>query len=162
MYRADADLVRHISQERHKISPRRIPELREVKMQQHAQRWLKGPTLSAIVGRLFFSVLLRRERPALVRRPPRDPVFDSCTSVFVGRLASADGSTMTSHSCDSGTDRTWITIVPHRSHPPGEMGKVYFEPKRSKGPDDTDRMETGEIPLSGRRPMPTSTPPIRS
>ena len=38
--------------------------------------------------------------------------FDSCTSVLVGRLASVDGSTMTSHSCDSGTDRTWMTIVP--------------------------------------------------
>jgi hypothetical protein len=31
---------------------------------------------------------------------------EGCTSILVGRLASADGSTMTSHSCDSGTDRT--------------------------------------------------------
>jgi len=75
-----------------------------------------------------------------------DQVFDGCTSIFVGRLASADGSTMTSHSCDSGTDRTWITIVPRASHKPGEMEKVYSDPKRTKGPDDTDRIETGEIP----------------
>jgi dipeptidase len=72
--------------------------------------------------------------------------FDSCTSVLVGRLASVDGSTMTSHSCDSGTDRTWMTIVPNAKHKPGEMAKVYYEPKRTKGPDDTDRLVTGEIP----------------
>jgi dipeptidase len=72
--------------------------------------------------------------------------FDSCTSILVGRLASVDGSTMTSHSCDSGTDRTWMTIVPNARHKPGEMAKVYYEPKRTKGPNDPDRLETGEIP----------------
>ncbi len=78
-----------------------------------------------------------------------DAVFDNCTSVFVGRLATADGSTMTSHSCDSGTDRTWITIAPRAVHKPGEMEKVYFEPKRTKGPDDPDRIEAGTIPYPG-------------
>jgi dipeptidase len=73
-------------------------------------------------------------------------LFDGCTSLLIGRLASADGSTMTSHSCDSTTDRTWMTIVPHRTHPAGDKAKVYFEPKRAKGPDDPDRIETGEIP----------------
>ena len=73
-------------------------------------------------------------------------VFDSCTSILVGRLASVDGSTMTSHSCDSGTDRTWMTIVPAAKHKPGETAKVYYEPKRTKGPNDPDRLETGEIP----------------
>src|SRR5512136_2486446 len=72
--------------------------------------------------------------------------FDSCTSILVGRAASVDGSTMTSHSCDSGTDRTWMTIVPSAKHKPGEMAKVYYEPKRTKGPNDPDRLETGEIP----------------
>ncbi len=75
-----------------------------------------------------------------------EPAFDSCTSLLVGRLASADGSTMTSHSCDSSTDRTWMTIVPHAKHKAGETAKVYFEAKRTKGPDDKDRLETGEIP----------------
>ena len=74
------------------------------------------------------------------------PDFDSCTSILVGRQASADGSTMTSHSCDSGSDRTWMTIVPHGKHKPGELARVYFEPKRTKGPNDTDRIVTGEIP----------------
>ncbi len=83
------------------------------------------------------------QTPGPVLRPPE---FDSCTSILVGRSASADGSTMTSHSCDSGSDRTWMTIVPNRRHKPGETAKVYFEPKRTKGPDDHDRLETGEIP----------------
>ncbi|HYA48690.1 MAG TPA: C69 family dipeptidase, partial [Burkholderiales bacterium] len=79
-------------------------------------------------------------------RAGRPLEFDSCTSILVGRLASADGSTMTSHSCDSGSDRTWMTIVPNRKHKPGEMAKVYHEPKLAKGPDDPDRLESGEIP----------------
>jgi dipeptidase len=74
------------------------------------------------------------------------PTCEGCTSVLVGKAASADGATMTSHSCDSTTDRTWMNIVPHRTHGPGEMAKVYYDPKRSKGPDDPDRVETGEIP----------------
>jgi dipeptidase len=81
--------------------------------------------------------------PAAADRPLE---FDSCTSILVGRLASADGSTMTSHSCDSGTDRTWMTIVPHMTHKPGETAKVYYEPKRTKGPTDPDRLVAGEIP----------------
>jgi dipeptidase len=72
--------------------------------------------------------------------------FDSCTSILVGRLASADGSTMTSHSCDSGTDRTWITLEPRRTHPAGTKATVWLDPKRTTGPDDADRVPVGEIP----------------
>ena len=72
--------------------------------------------------------------------------FDNCTSVIVGRKASVDGSTMTSHSCDSNTDRTWINLVPHMKHKPGSMAKIYMEPKRTSGPNDPDRFEMGEIP----------------
>ena len=39
-----------------------------------------------------------------------------------------------------------MTIVPNAKHKPGEMAKVYYEPKRTKGPNDPDRLETGEIP----------------
>jgi dipeptidase len=74
------------------------------------------------------------------------PTCEGCTSILVGKAASADGSTMTSHSCDSTTDRTWMDMVPHQKHAPGEMANVYYEPKRTKGPDDPDRIETGEIP----------------
>ena len=74
----------------------------------------------------------------------QDP--ESCTSILVGKLASTDGSTMTSHSCDSGTDRTWMNMVPHQKHSTGDTAKVWLEPKRTKGPDDNDRIPTGEIP----------------
>jgi dipeptidase len=96
---------------------------------------------SAALGLIFLSGLAGRGAAV---QPPLE--FDSCTSILVGRLASADGATMTSHSCDSGSDRTWISIVPNRKHKPGEMAKVYLEPKLTKGPDDPDRLETGEIP----------------
>jgi len=72
--------------------------------------------------------------------------FESCTSILVGRKASVDGSTMTSHSCDSGTDRTWINIVPHKKHQPGDMAEIFFQSKRTRGPDDKNRLTTGKIP----------------
>jgi dipeptidase len=98
----------------------------------------------AVLAALSASFLPGPAKSAARFQPPLE--FDSCTSILVGRLASADGSTMTSHSCDSGSDRTWMTIVPNRKHKVGEMAKVYHEPKLVKGPDDPDRLETGEIP----------------
>ncbi len=74
------------------------------------------------------------------------PAPDGCTSILVGRLASIDGSTMTSHSCDSGSDRTWINLEPRRRHTEGSMAPIYLEPKRATMPDDPDRMIIGEIP----------------
>jgi len=73
------------------------------------------------------------------------PEPESCTSILVGKLASADGSTMTSHSCDSNTDRTWMNIVPRRQHKPGDMAQVWLDPKRTKEPDEPDRIPTAEI-----------------
>jgi len=72
--------------------------------------------------------------------------IDGCTSILVGKLASVDGSTMTSHSCDSNSDRTWMNIVVHQKHRKGDMASVWLEPKESKGPDDSDRVEAGKIP----------------
>ena len=40
---------------------------------------------------------------------------ESCTSIMVGKKASADGSVMTSHTCDSNY-RTWMDIVPSASY----------------------------------------------
>lgn len=81
-------------------------------------------------------------------RSRQDPVpnLEGCTSILVGRLASVDGSTITSHSCDSGTDRTWIKLEPNKKHEKGAMAKIYMDPKRTKEPDDPDRIERGEIP----------------
>jgi len=75
-----------------------------------------------------------------------EPRTDNCTSILVGRLASVDGSTMTSHSCDSNTDRTWMNIVARKQHQKDETASVWLEPKETKGPDDPDRIESGKIP----------------
>ena len=68
------------------------------------------------------------------------------TSVLVGKNASVDGSTMTSHSCDSTTDRTWMDMVPAQTHKPGATATLWMDPKESKEPNDPDRVPAGEIP----------------
>lgn len=48
-----------------------------------------------------------------------------CTSILVGKEASADGSTITTHTCDCGVcDWTW-RFVPAADHEPGSMRKIY-------------------------------------
>ena len=39
---------------------------------------------------------------------------ESCTSIAVGKLATTDGSVMTSQTCD-GTSRTWMEVMPAKS-----------------------------------------------
>ena len=49
----------------------------------------------------------------------------SCTSILVGKDASVDGSTMTTHTCDCGIcDWTW-RHVPAADHKPGATRKIY-------------------------------------
>lgn len=72
-----------------------------------------------------------------------------CTTITVGKKASADGSVMTSHTDDSGRSRTNITVEPAADHAPGEMVTLY---KRKACPSGTAPMptycyeETGKIP----------------
>jgi dipeptidase len=50
---------------------------------------------------------------------------EGCTSILVGKLASTDGSVMTTHTCDCGTcDWTW-RHVPAADHKPAETRKIY-------------------------------------
>ena len=39
---------------------------------------------------------------------------ESCTSIAAGKLATTDGSVMTSQTCD-GTSRTWMEVVPAKT-----------------------------------------------
>jgi dipeptidase len=50
---------------------------------------------------------------------------ENCTVILVGKKASTDGSTMTTHAADCGVcDWTWH-YVPPAKHKPGEMRKIY-------------------------------------
>jgi dipeptidase len=54
--------------------------------------------------------------------PANDP--ESCTSIMVGKKASADGSVITSHTCD-GNYRTWINIVPAAEYGKDTVTGIY-------------------------------------
>lgn len=69
-----------------------------------------------------------------------------CTSIMVGRLASVDGSVVTSHSCD-GNYRTWLNIDPARENPAGSFRPVYWGLLHTETPWDMYRVRLkGEIP----------------
>lgn len=76
----------------------------------------------------------------------REDRSDSCTSIMVGRRASADGSVMTAHTCDGGY-RTWLNIVPAAKYKKGEQVKIY-KGKMHNGfaGDLRGIVEMGEIP----------------
>lgn len=72
---------------------------------------------------------------------------DGCTTIMVGKNASADGSVITSHTCDSHRTRSWLDIVPPAKHKKGSMVTLV---KRTN--DDSQAMPAykhvpvGEIP----------------
>jgi len=100
--------------------------------------------LSSLLSLLILPVFSVQFNSVRAQQQVDDP--DNCTSIIVGKLASVDGSTMTSHSCDSNSDRTWINLVPHQTHPKGSKCAIYLEPKRIKSPNDPDAIEAGYIP----------------
>ena len=46
---------------------------------------------------------------------------DGCTSITLGKLATADGSVITSHTDDSHRTRSWIDIMPPKKHKKGDV-----------------------------------------
>lgn len=54
-----------------------------------------------------------------------DGIPDGCTSITVGKRASADGSVITSHTDDSHKTRSWMDIVPAKDHKDGAMAPMY-------------------------------------
>ena len=96
--------------------------------------------LLLISGLVQVSAQKAQEKPLDWEQP------ESCTSIIVGRLASADGSVMTAHSCD-GNYRTWVNIVPPKTHPKGTMTKIYHGFLHNETPWDMRRVTVaGEIP----------------
>jgi dipeptidase len=53
------------------------------------------------------------------------PHNEACTVIMVGKAASTDGSTMTTHTCDCGVCDWTFGHVPAADHKPGAMRKIY-------------------------------------
>lgn len=69
-----------------------------------------------------------------------------CTSIIVGRLASTDGSVITSHTCD-GTSHTWVEYVPAADHKRGETTPLRKNWRKTRFPSDTVGIRVvGSIP----------------
>ena len=65
---------------------------------------------------------------------------DGCTTVTVGKLASFDGSVMTSHTDDSHRTRSWLDVVPPLFHKKGEQVTLYKREKEIVPSEDMDDM----------------------
>lgn len=71
---------------------------------------------------------------------------DACTSIMVGKKASADGSVMTSHTCDSWY-RTWMSIEPAHDYPRDTIMSIYEGTMHTEHQKDmTGVKERGTIP----------------
>ncbi len=71
---------------------------------------------------------------------------ENCTSIMVGRLASTDGSVMTSHTCD-GRYRTWLEVVPAMKFDRDTVHPVYWGTLFTEEAwDMTNVTRKGEIP----------------
>ncbi len=70
----------------------------------------------------------------------------SCTALLIGKDASTDGSTMTSHTCD-GNYRTWSNITPRRVFAEGEEDIIQWGLLKTEEPHDMRGVTTkGSIP----------------
>jgi dipeptidase len=99
---------------------------------------------SLIILLLSFSISVFSQFPEI---DPDGPGYaENCTTIMVGRLASTDGSVMTSHSCD-GNYRTWLEIFPHQKYDKGTMHPVYWGMLHTEQKGDmTNVIKKGEIP----------------
>ena len=71
---------------------------------------------------------------------------ENCTSIMVGCKASADGSVITSHTCD-GQYRTWVNIVPAADHKAGSTCTIFKGMMHTATPTDTAGLKVaGTIP----------------
>ena len=87
---------------------------------------------------IFLSVFLGAQE--------QEYIGGNCTSIMVGRLASTDGSVMTSHTCD-GKYRTWTYMEPAADHEPGSMHTILKGTMKTAFRGDTTGVTVaGQIP----------------
>lgn len=110
--------------------------------------------MKKIISALFLFILISSLcSRILAQAGSRDPDEESlnhlgqCTSIMVGRLATSDGSVITSHTCD-GPYRTWVEVFPHTKYEKGTIHTVYegvLSPSETSW-DLRKVRKTGEIP----------------
>jgi len=71
------------------------------------------------------------------------PYPDECTSVTAGKLATADGSVITSHTDDSHRTRSWMDITPPAKHEEGSQVTMY----KRRGCDTLAMPSYAHIPI---------------
>ncbi len=77
------------------------------------------------------------------------PLPEGCTCIMVGRLASADGSVITSHTCD-GRYRTWLDVVRGKKHKEGAKAEIFKGRMKTEFPTDRRGVSLlGTIPQAG-------------
>ena len=93
---------------------------------------------------------------AAMAQCPIDPITEGmeCTSITVGKRASADGSVMTSHTDDSHRSRTNIMVEPAADHQKGEKQTLYKRVWAKNEPGKMARYE--DVPV-GEIDMPAHT-----
>jgi dipeptidase len=105
------------------------------------------PVLFWIIPFILLNFSLLSQAQYLNTDEERIDRLGNCTSIMVGRLATTDGSVITSHTCD-GPYRTWVEIFPRTQYPKGAMHAIYsgvLMPHESSR-DLTNTFKTGEIP----------------
>ncbi len=83
--------------------------------------------------------------PAVMMLSAREN-YDACTSIMVGKKASADGSVMTSHTCDSWY-RTWMQMVAPAQYPNDTITEILDGRMHTEYPGSRDGVKVcGTIP----------------
>ena len=104
-------------------------------------------TIRGFISLLLLSLSVLAQAQYFNTNDENQNQFSNCTSIMVGRLATVDGSVMTSHTCD-GPYRTWVEIFPHRKYEKGALHSVYsgtLDPGETSW-DMRNVRKTGDIP----------------
>jgi dipeptidase len=104
------------------------------------------PILSELILLLFLCPPATNGQLLNDPHPDGPGYAENCTTIMVGRLASTDGSVMTSHSCD-GRYRTWLEVVPARKFARDTVHPVYWGTLFTETARDMNNVtRRGEIP----------------